>query len=344
MILLCTLFLFALIAHGLYGTGEPLHNIYHGTIINQDNIVNLVPSAPPEITQAVQQWLVNNKDFVDSALGYEKLIGPKHPFRQNTMALLQKKGIKNLSRSSYVFSIPELEDYIVKMTWQGHRIENLNTLSAYLQHPDNPFDPSHYAYGTTLTEASYVLFAEKLQANDFDNVQNQARELTSCHHAPKTYQTISRIAHYLLFLQAVEQYQLVHVTVPAMYLVHIPGRPNDVSDRNYVVIEQRLENLRTITSPDELDQAQRDEIEIIIKTVGLFNIVRGNIFLTADEKIVFIDLEQPNNSNPLAFFHKAEDRFHNNVRAGLASFEKKNFSKGSLAQRVHTLLNLQINL
>jgi hypothetical protein len=131
-----------------------------------------------------------------------------------------------------------------------------------------------------------------------------------------TYQTISRAAHFLRLKEWVENHK-TKITTPYNYLVHIPGQPKEVNDANYVVVEDWVESIGT---PDDhpkvfLDTAD-DNAEAIAYT-GLWNIASRQFLITPDLKIAYIDLEQPNNSNPIEFFHKNKEKYQGNVHCGL---------------------------
>lgn len=274
--------------------------------VDEELAANLLAQlqAPQDVIVTTSKWISDNPDIINAALGYEALINSVKPFHDAVNELLKQKGLKNLSNFNYVFELPNT-NYIIKIAGHANRKHNLNTLSYYLRFPQNPFDPAHYQYGRALTVQDYALFAQELPETDFDHVVFEDTILTVSS-APKTYQTISRGVNYLAFMHAKEQHQLDHLFAPETYLVHIPGRPTELSDRNYLIVEKKLENLQRI---QDISEQQGKEIDIAVKEANLFDYSKENMFAGPYDTIACVDFEQPNNANPQQFNQKTVDLF-----------------------------------
>ena len=321
----------------LWGMQEAPH-YYNGTIINAQTIVQLAPQAPTDILDHVQTWLSNNKSLVSAALGYEALIGSMKPFHDKTNGVLTQLGSPNKSPYNYVFDVPQSQ-LIMKIAGHCNRKYNLMVMAEYLKYPNDSFNAEHYNYSRQLTTGDFNLFGQNLNDNEFDVLNSSigytapATELLSHpdyqkmqerllataqtgsprYSAPKTYQTISRMAYYLLFLDAQQRVGFNHIVAPQMHLIHIPSRPEIVSDRNYVIVEKKIHNLQPLGA---VSDEEKKELHNVVEATGLFNLTKDNVMRTEKGKIVVLDWEQPNNSNPRHFFHKAYDRFENNMNAG----------------------------
>lgn len=310
---------------------------YQGVVITEANITALAPQAPAAVKEATEKWLAANPQVAATALGYESFIplteitledGTKRktikPLLDATNAMLEAQGTKNMSQWNYVFQHPAAQDWLVKIAGHVNRKYNLSHMIQALEMNGSPWDENNqgkagYDYNRALTQSDYDRFANELHIDSFDRVIKGDGQAPAVMTAPKTYQHISRVAHYLLLRDAIEQKKISQITAPEMYLVQIPHRPAAVSDRNYIVIEKKLEGLRDI---DKLTPEQEKELETAIRLTGLFNINRENCKLTQDGKIAILDFEQPNNSLPQHFFHKSPARFANNMQAGINSFNK----------------------
>lgn len=300
-----------LIAAGIKPTIEQ-SKTYNGREINRGSLAQLAP-APVQVDHAVSKWLTENPDFAKTALGYELMIAKVRPFHEKTWQLLQKKGLKNLSQCNYAFQIPGT-DLVLHAAGHVNRKENLKRLASVLA-------GTKYEWGKPLTEDDWITFKKHLPASETDKVKGKKgsivtdKAVVEFARVPKTYQTVSRVATYLLFKEAEKRHQFKHVVTPDTYMVHITGRPNDLSDRNFVAVQKMEAGLEDVVS---LSKEEEHEIIIILREIGLFCCNKGSLKRRkSDGKIVILDFEQPNNSNPLQFFHKNFDLFIGNGEAGM---------------------------
>jgi hypothetical protein len=268
-------------------------------------ILLLAPEAPEKVKREVQDWFARNPMVARTALDYEPIIGPLQSFHTMANIALKLAGKDNKSNFNYVVPVGE---YWVKMAGHVNRKENLAMMAGDFG--------QKYQWGRLLTKQDYLAFEKNLKEEEFDKHEIGTVMKT----APKTYQSISRMAHYILFKDAQGLGIIApNMKAPDMYLVHIPDRPEELSDRNYAIVEKQINNLERIT---RLTAQEAEAIRKVIETIGLFDCSKDNVKRDAQGNIVFIDFEQPNNSNPRQFFHTVDWVFKNNVKAGLESFEK----------------------
>lgn len=309
---------------------------YQGTTITAHNIVALAPQSPTEIRDVTQQWLTDNPHIAGIALGYEsfipqdvtifdpetnsgKTVKTIKPLLDATNAMLKQQETPNMSQWNYVFQHQKTKDWLVKIGGHVNRKYNISHLAQALKHEDlSPWGKSDYNYNYQLSQADYDRFARELPTDAFDKVIQKDGQETHIFTAPKTYQHISRIAHYLLLLDAKERHNL-SIEAPDMHLVHIPGRPQEVSDRNYIVIERKHDDLKEI---EHLTSKEKQEMDLVARETGIFNFNRENCKRTSKGNLIILDFEQPNNSLPSHFFHQSETRFVNNMQAGLNSIDE----------------------
>lgn len=306
---------FGIVNHAMPGVKQtaekpsPSSNFFGTTRITSNTIAQLAPKAPIAIEEQVKAWFATTPFAQKTLLGYEPLVGPMKPFHVDANNFLKRVGVENKSMCNYVFAA--VAGHLIKIGGHVNRKENLNMMAGDFG--------QKYEWGRKLTQEDYQAFDKNLKESQFDKVMycGKTKVMKT---APKTYQTVSRMAHYLLFQQAKSQGIIApNIIAPAMYLVHIPGQPKEMSDRNYAIVEQCIDNLQPITS---LTSQEAENIKTAIKTIGLFCCSKDNVKRDARGNIVFVDFEQPNNSNPRQFFHTAEWVFKNNANAGLEDFAK----------------------
>jgi hypothetical protein len=156
----------------------------------------------------------------------------------------------------------------------------------------------------TRTGRALDLFV-KHQKDEFSLEEEQELDAFKIAH-PKTVQTISQVAFYWLVKRAVEAHHIKTLRLPITELVHVPGRSNDLEDKNYVVVQEELRNCCSLWEHPELKNRvttqQIVDIKKVIQSAGLWDI-KTNLFLclpTAqhpEEQLGLIDFEQPSCTN-----------------------------------------------
>jgi hypothetical protein len=289
--------------------------LIQNTPVTTQTLLHLVPEAPENVSKQVREWFINNHNIASYMFGYKKLIGSTEPIARKVTAMLKKTGAQvfDFIPEDYVFSIPQLPEYVIKVSGHFNRKENLNWLASELG--------QEYTWGRPLTQQDYQAFERGLDAQEFDSVMYRNKNKIK-KNSPKTYQTISWMARYLLAREVIQKHGFNDIILPQVYLVSVPGKPQEISDRNYVVVEKKIEGLKTI---EYLTYEQAEKVKTIIKETGLFVCNKDTLKVTQDGKLVFLNLESPNYESPRYFFHNTEWVFNNNVRAGLEDF-KKNFA------------------
>jgi len=147
----------------------------------------------------------------------------------------------------------------------------------------------------------------------------------------RVYQNISRAMTYLLARQAARaldeqnRHNRQHeqlVRIPETHLVHIHGRPFDIEDRNYVVIEEYLgENL---TPLEESSLALNEDVTLqmvrMIARTAWWNI-RGNAHLV-DDRVNYHDHELPNRHDIRHILHRDTQHYRDLVQHGWRDLEE----------------------
>lgn len=264
--------------------------------ITADSLAKL-ESQRTAIHDATEKWLAANKDVVDAALGDQLLIDNVKEHHEKVWALLKSKNLPNMSVCNYIFRIPN-SDAIVTIAGHCNRRTNMKALA------DDLTGRTFEWNKRTLTKEDVELFQKDRSDKTF---QTEEIQVTAAHgqaptpiRVPRTYQTLSRFASYLLFRQAQNQFKFVHVDTPQTHIVQIPGRQAYASDMNYVVIQKFEDNLEEV---EQISAEEEREITTAIQSIGLFACNKGSLKRRkSDKKIIMLDFEQPDCANPREFF------------------------------------------
>jgi len=274
-------------------------NTYKGMPITSENILEL-SEAPEEVRTFIQGWLEQHLDAAVIMSGQEAFEGEdpvptqgrqgRVDYYHATQERLRKAGLENLSQSSN--TVVEAGDFIIKASSELNRGNNIAVGVFGLP------------YGSQLSPEQLREFKEKYG---------------------KTYQAISRVAYAHRAREACKEFELNLVTIPDKYLVHIPGRPTEVADSNYVAVAKKVPNIVADLQEHalSLDPEVIRQLTILIGYTALWNHVgsAGNIFVvedpeTKEQKLSYHDTEQPNVHSPADFFHEKAAVHFSNVHHG----------------------------
>jgi len=313
--------------------------MFRGSIIDAQTIKGMAPEAPEDVNKHATTWLKDNPEFARTALGYQRLVGltdeekaqgllsaTRKTYDATQALILEKTGAKNMSDWNCAFRLPTNRKWVVKAAGVANIRQNVNRAAAHVKarlagELDKELNPSlYYNYNAALTHEDYDRLKQNLEESQCDSEMVDGQAVVR-KDAPKTFQTVSRMAYHLRLQEVIEQENLPLV-LPAMHFVHIPGRPKAMSDRNYVILERHLKGLTEVSliTPEE-DVAIKRAIEYS----GLFGLNTGSLKRTKFGELAVLDLEQPNNSNPLAFFHKTlgtYNAYKGNYEAGLRDYDE----------------------
>jgi len=132
-----------------------------------------------------------------------------------------------------------------------------------------------------------------------------------------TSQTVSSYLTYICYLLKNEA-QWKNVYIPRTYLIDISGNSEQFADLNSIILQERVELNKVILK--DLKQEILDELRAVITQCGLWDI-KNKIYMDPKGRLVIVDLEQPNNSNPLK--QLSMEKFENNALCGLNALEEE---------------------
>lgn len=159
---------------------------------------------------------------------------------------------------------------------------------------------------------------------------------------PSKYQNISRVFYNKKIRDFAKANNLKHIHPIRKYLYHIPGKPFDLNDDNYLIVADRVDNfpsieqnlklLENLLDSQELSKGEivfsnesgdvMQEMLQIITYAGIWDIKMHNVFFTLHDeslKTLFLDTEKPGlgGGSDNNFFHANYDEFIRNCACGI---------------------------
>lgn len=284
------------------------HNTYQGKEISPQSLVQLMPKMPEQLQQQVNDCMKKYHSFI------VQLTSTPHPLthesrkqktKDNFAAIEEYKNkneVKNYSDFNYVLRFKDYPGFSIPINRWGSRV-------AYLM----------YSSG-----AGNVLDS---------NFNPDTADCSKFEHMP-SYQHCSRGAHYLRVKEANDKQKFNFLKVIPTYLQHIFGRPTELSDENYVAIQEWVENLAALK---ELSQEKAQEIRKNIPYDALKEIheaiIYGGLWDQATNLAVdgsspyyyMFDLEEPFNHKQEYFYFRGQEgtkKYVEDVIAGLERMAK----------------------
>lgn len=109
-----------------------------------------------------------------------------------------------------------------------------------------------------------------------------------------TRENVSRVLKAAQLRTFIEQNQIKKIKVPQKYLYHIPGAAKELNDTNYLVVAEKFDLLPSATGLvfTQVTTPQIFDLFKIITAVGHRDFNDGNIALSKDAEVVFIDTDE----------------------------------------------------
>jgi hypothetical protein len=264
--------------------------------IDKNNILQLAPAVPREVKEAVDQFFSQKPTMVNvlSGVSYTRILpGTSHaPFSMNFQALS--------SDDTRLFFEPLKQN----LTAAGINVsEGVHGKISMLQNFTLPLNDTWLIKASgLLNRRANILHEMGLNNSDHELPQAELDDFM-LHHDGQTFQTLSRMAYWLRLKNCKETAKnpLNHIGLQEKYLVHIPKRPDFAADTNYVVVAQKIQNAQPITKTTLLENpAVVAQVTYAICGASLWDINENNV-VAADNKVYFIDTEQPNCWPPSKF-------------------------------------------
>lgn len=105
---------------------------------------------------------------------------------------------------------------------------------------------------------------------------------------------ISRVIGAYKIQESIKKHSISSVIVPDKYLYHLPQCPDTLEDNNYAVVVKKQNAITFLDNPQRfhsIPQKQYRDLFKVIKDVGYHDASYNNIYVTPDNKFVFVDTE-----------------------------------------------------
>ncbi len=267
------------------------------TKITPETLDQLAPKVP-EDTHIRLRSLLDDATFIKAIIEQE---GPESDIKarwEDAKQLLNNYGFNPLPNSggNFVFDLGKLdEDYLIKISGHGNRRELLTAAH-------------NMRYGSSYD-------------NEFISAEflNKYFPLNAHGQPLKTYQTASRIAHGLLFNQFLKECPACDgVKAVQEYLVTLPGKGNLVDDKSCIVISKKETDIKPLTQ-EALKDVPVERVVCLwagMRYAGGWNMNNQNVQINSNNELIWLDLEQPNTTQPHEVFHGDYKRWLHNVTVG----------------------------
>lgn len=295
-------------ASGMEGA-KTTYGTYQGKEITPSNLLELLEiEAPldPHIEEQVQEFILEH-GLVDilSGADNQEIFFTGLPEERKALAdkiekELSEKGIAPLKApNSFIFNIDD--KWVIKRSKVYIARQNIvDTLTS--------IDAGHWTknaeYGRALTREEWGRFnAEPLNG--------------------RVYQNISRAMVYLRAREGLRALGITNIYIPETHLIHIPGRPLEVEDRNYVVVETFQGTLTPLfESPLAVDEDILTSLVRLTAYTGWWTM--GNaVSVGPDGRVYYHDHELPNRHSIIDILHRDPARFRELVRDGWNKLEEQ---------------------
>jgi hypothetical protein len=296
------LLIFMLFNHCFTFSMENTHNTYKGVPITPQSLLELAPQTPEDLLEQVGQCMEKHHNFISS------LVTTPHPL---THRALKKKTTDNFAL---------IAQYEEKNIAKNHSL--FNYVLRFNEHPTFSMPINRWG-----SRVAYWIYASD-QGNVLNGNLNDNFDCSLIEYIP-SYQHCSRLAHYLRVKEVAEKKNFQVLRPTPTYITHIPGKANELSDENYVVVQEWINDFQEIKN---LPERQR----ITIKGNMSFDIIKelyeATVYaalwdiasnLGVDKHSCYLhiaDLEEPFNHKPQFFYFQGEEgkkKYVEDVIAGL---------------------------
>ena len=272
--------------------------------ISCNDLIQQADQIPPKLKQALDTWVHNNQQLLNDILMIPHFTS-YDTIKQYQKTINAQLPSNNLSENNYIFEIESKAiPAVVKLSGIQSRISNMISSLGY--------DPYRVKWWTR---------------NDLISQATQKNIPTQQH--------ITRAATQQLLSRLKKE----SVRAIPTYLYHIPGRPTDCDDRNYIIVQEKLSRFSSLASLSSqqkikaLKHLNLKELYEALKYANLWNLTDKNLWIDNNYDIAYPDGEKPNNEGHGAYarwnvailgndLEKAKFNVRNWFDGGHRAFEK----------------------
>ncbi len=140
----------------------------------------------------------------------------------------------------------------------------------------------------------------------------------------RIYQNVSRAMVYLRAREGLLKLGISNIHIPETHLVHIPGRPYEVEDRNYVVVERHVGELTPLAlfPAIAIDEEVHTSLVRLTAYTGWWT-MGDAVSVDNLGRVYYHDHELPNRHSITDILHRDHVRFRNLVKYGWLQLEEQ---------------------
>ncbi len=297
-------------AYGMHQPKEESYGTYNGEEITSSNLLELLekealldPDVRGQIEGFIERYGIGH--ILSGADHLEIFFTGSAEERKALAAGIDKELVDNNvplieNRHSYIINVDNA--WVIKRSKVA--ISRQNVVDTLASMDAGHWTKSNTPYGRILTQEEWQRFnAEPLYG--------------------RVYQNISRAMIYLRAREALRTFGITNIHIPETHLVHIPGRPLEVEDTNYVVVELYLGPLTPLSeSPLALDEEILTSLVRLTAYTGYWTM--GNAVSVDNQgRVYYHDHELPNRHSITDILHRDHERFRDLVKYGWKKIKKQ---------------------
>jgi hypothetical protein len=306
---------------------------FQGHSITPETLVKLAAQASPlpeDLKKKIERLVETHQDLFTALTAIPKVDPLARIDDKKEVSDLQRAAIKEQFANAML---------ILNRLKKEKKVESLGAVHAVLRFKDIPDFIFHI--NRIGSRNAYQIFA-----SDQGNVLDKDFHEKKFPHIDwskaarvRPLQDASKMAHYLRFLEIAKLRSFKYFNLPQTFLYHIPGRPEELSDENYLVVQRWIPDIIKFKTGDkdetsnqfknkqELEKARRaipdkalTEMHTAIVYAALWNHLNKNLAKDPSGAYHFINMQGTIFHTPDFFFYQGkmgEKRFLEDVIGGL---------------------------
>ncbi len=145
---------------------------------------------------------------------------------------------------------------------------------------------------------------------------------------PSQFQNISRVFYTTQINDFIRDNNFKNIHPLHQWLIHIPDRPYNLSDENYLVAAEKIPNLPSIEArAGKFSELKAEDLSLVmqfaevIDEAALWSVEASNVFIIEEQgsfKVLFLDIEKPGigGGADVNFYHTHAGEVVSNTRTG----------------------------
>lgn len=259
-----------------------VQNLYQNALITYKK--HIIES-PKELIESTENWLTENKEFVDDVTNPENCIEKDY-------------GTDELFKNEYFYKRKKKYD----------KTYNNKSKSNFL------ITNKNNTWNYRLSGMIYYEYRIEPSLEDYDITRSKLKNYYTANTEYGFYQNSYCYINSLIAKEMIKKYNLTKFKPVECHLVNIPGRPNYFSDRCNVLVEENIPDSKPLGHEDVLNELISDDVQQIcdfINKAGAFDLNpknHDNIRKDSEGFYRWVDMEPHPRTPIINLLSKPEDR------------------------------------